>query len=300
MGLIFSPSGEREWSKSYALLPTPLAVDASTLRIYYATLDKSMDGRVGALDVDPNKPSEILRNYPEPLLEPGEPGTFDDSGVNPSCFLRVNDKLYMYYIGWQRSEKVPYSLFCGLAISSDGLKFEKFARSPILERNSEEPFVRSATTVIADGGIYRMWYVSALEWTSVGEKPYPKYVIRHAESKDAIEWRSTKGLCIDFIDSSEFGFGRPWVEKNGNTYKMWYSIRSRSQPYRIGYAESKDGLNWKRLDAELSLPRSENGWDSEMICYPALFQTNSHRAMLYNGNQHGKTGFGYALVEEGK
>jgi hypothetical protein len=41
---------------------------------------------------------------------------------------------------------------------------------------------------------------------------------------------------------------------------------------------------------------STEGWDSEMIEYPFVFDHNGDRYMLYNGNGYGKTGFGLAVL----
>lgn len=85
--------------------------------------------------------------------------------------------------------------------------------------------------------------------------------------------------------------------KENNIYKMWYSIRSISAPYKIGFAESEDGLNWKRKDSEVGIEKSESGWDSEMICYPNVISIKGKWHMFYNGNRHGESGFGYAVLE---
>ena len=79
---------------------------------------------------------------------------------------------------------------------------------------------------------------------------------------------------------------------------MWYSIRSLSKGYRLGYAESEDGVNWRRKDNEIGIDVSDNGWDSEMICFPAIIDVNSERYLFYNGNNYGETGFGYAVLDE--
>ena len=65
----------------------------------------------------------------------------------------------------------------------------------------------------------------------------------------------------------------------------------------IGYAESDDGLHWVRKDAEVGTGKSDTGWDSEMICYPCVVDVKGRRYMFYNGNRHGSTGFGYAVLE---
>jgi len=41
---------------------------------------------------------------------------------------------------------------------------------------------------------------------------------------------------------------------------------------------------------------SEAGWDSEMICYPHVFEHNGEKHMLYNGNGYGKSGIGLAVL----
>ena len=73
---------------------------------------------------------------------------------------------------------------------------------------------------------------------------------------------------------------------------MWYC--SRGAAYRIGYAESADGVKWERLDAQAGITVSESGWDSEMTAYPWVFSHKSTNYMLYNGNGYGRTGIGLA------
>jgi hypothetical protein len=81
---------------------------------------------------------------------------------------------------------------------------------------------------------------------------------------------------------------------------MWYSFRAQqgAETYRIGYAESIDGLDWVRKDDESGIDVSPNGWDSEMICYPRVFEHKDRLYMLYNGNGYGKSGFGLAVLED--
>jgi len=93
--------------------------------------------------------------------------------------------------------------------------------------------------------------------------------------------------------------GRPWVVKD-EIYKMWYSIRTRDLKYKIGYAESGDGVAWKRKDhlAGISVSADPLTWDSQMVCYPCVVDLPLGRVMFYNGNGHGIHGFGWAVWEE--
>lgn len=279
-GLVYAPSGSLWWAKEYATVPT-VEVMGDTLRVYFASLDDNRYGRIGIVDLDARDPSRTLHEYTEPALDIGEPGTFDDCGVNPSCVVPNFDTKYLYYFGWQRCERVPYMLFVGVATSTNGTKFVRRFPTPLLDRTRQEPFLRSS--FIALGRL--SWWTSGIGWTIVNGKQYPTYVIR-----DDI------GVCID-LEGDEFGLGRPWVVKDGDLYRMWYSIRSRSRPYHMGYAESPDGHRWTRKDNEVGIETSPDGWDSEMICYPCVVDAEGKRYMFHCGNQHGRSGFGYAVLE---
>jgi len=80
---------------------------------------------------------------------------------------------------------------------------------------------------------------------------------------------------------------------------MWYSYRSDSKSYRIGYAESIDGELWERNDELVGIDVSKTGWDSDSIEYPFIFDHKGSRYMLYNGNRYGATGIGLAIKVTG-
>jgi hypothetical protein len=143
-----------------------------------------------------------------------------------------------------------------------------------------------------------MWYVGGSKWTKVNGKLVPVYRIKYLESKDGINWGDQGKICIDFLNEDEHGFGRPFVVKENSLYKMFYSIRTRSKGYRLGYAESKDGINWIRKDEEVGIDVSDSGWDSKMICFSSILNVRGKTYMFYNGNNFGETGFGYAVLEE--
>jgi hypothetical protein len=293
-GLVFRPSGDAWWARSHAYLPTA-DVRGDIIRVYFSGLDAERFGRIGFVDLDAEDPTHVLRTSREPVLDLGVAGAFDDSGVNPSCVLDDGDTKRMYYVGWQRSVRVPYLIFAGLATSMDGgATFERHSDVPVLERTPSERFIRSATTIVRDDRGYQMWYVSANEWIEIEGRQVPRYVVRRADSTDGLTWQAARRVAIDYEDPDEYGFGRPWVVRHGGGYRMWYSIRSRARPYCIGYAHSVDGIEWTRDDANAGITASEDGWDSEMICFPCVVSAAGRTLMFYNGNGHGATGFGYA------
>lgn len=297
-GLVYQPSGERWWARRYATLPTVEVLDERRLRVYFAALDEHNYGRTGYVDLDARDPTRILGESEEPVLDIGEPGSFDDCGVNPSCAITVGSLCHLYYIGWQRCERVPYMLFGGLATSAERRSFRRLSRVPILDRTAAEPFSRSAPFVLRTEAGFRMWYWSCLRWSHGRQGLHYNNVIRHAWSSDGVHWQEAGDLCLEPHWPDEYSLGRPCVLQDGNLYRMWFSIRSQDQPYRLGYAESPDGYAWTRKDSEVGVQRSESGWDSEMVCYPCLADAAGRRYLFYNGNRHGATGFGYAILEQ--
>jgi hypothetical protein len=148
--------------------------------------------------------------------------------------------------------------------------------------------------VLVEDGLWRMWYVSATKWVVEGGQPKHFYHIRYADSRDGIRWRRDGTVCIDF-EGDEHAFGRPCVVKDAEGYRMWYSYRG--DRYRIGYAESADGVRWQRCDRRAGFSASTDAWDAEMQTYPAVFDVKGRRYLLYNGNGYGATGLGLAVFE---
>ena len=98
-GLIYGPQKENEWMDNSALQPTPILLE-DRIRIFTGFRDKNGVSRVGYVDVDIDNPSEILEISQEPTLDIGEPGCFDDNGVVPCAVTKYENKLYMYYAGY--------------------------------------------------------------------------------------------------------------------------------------------------------------------------------------------------------
>ncbi len=303
-GLIFKPNPELEWSQTHAQVPLVEKRNANVLRIYYTTRDKLNRSRPSYFEVRADNPAEILYVHNKPILKLGLPGTFDDSGVMCSDIIRVNDKTYFYYVGWNIGTTARYRTALGLAVSDDaGKTFYKISDGPVMDRNLIDPVSTSCQSVLYESGTWKTWYMSYLKWEERQGNMEPFYEIKYAESRDGINWKRENQTCIP-LQKSEGGIACPTVIKEKNFYKMWYSTRKsgayRSNPdesYRIGYAESLDGVNWTRKDQDAGINVSQQGWDAEMIAYPYVIKQENKYLMFYNGNGFGASGIGYAELE---
>ena len=307
LGQIWAPSGDVSWAQSHAQLPIVQVVAPDRWWVYVSTRDTAGKSRIGrvVLDVGELATSDQVRVChfePEPVLSLGEPGTFDDSGVMPAWLMQVGDSIWLYYIGWNVIATVPYRLAIGLAVSIDGgATFRRRDVGPIIDRSRREPFFATAPCVLRDGNAWRMWYVSCTGWQQVHQRWEPAYHVKYAESNDGIDWTVLGHSCVE--PKPGYAIGRPCVFRRGNGFAMLYSDRSitdyrsdRNCSYRLGYAESTDGLHWERMDHRVGIEKSTEGWDSEMIEYCWLQQHRDATYLLYNGNGFGLTGFGLARL----
>lgn len=300
-GLIFNVDGKNIWNKSHAQVPVVDLLE-DRIRVYYATRNSLGKSNVSYVELEKNNPRNIIHKHIGTLLNLGNVGTFDDSGIMPSSILNVGDKKYLYYIGWTTRGTVPFQNAIGLAISEDGGKeFYKFSEGPIITINHLEPYFSGTSFVMYDNNIFKMWYLSCIKWEQYNGKYEPIYNIKYAESLDGIEWKQTGKVAIELIDD-EGGLVSAAVVKEDGIFKMWFGKRKKSDyrlnrenSYRIGYAESLNGIDWVRRDIEAGIDISKSGWDSEMISYPYVVRNNGELLMFYNGNGFGKSGFGYAV-----
>jgi hypothetical protein len=141
--------------------------------------------------------------------------------------------------------------------------------------------------------MFKLWYVAGNDWTELRGKMMPVYDLRYQESVDGLRWSDSGTLSMALTGDDEHGFGRPWiVKRDDGTYQMFYSIRRRSfAAYRLGYAESSDGIEWVRKDDDMGLDVSPTGIDSEAIMYSAPISVGKKTYCFYNGNNFGEQGF---------
>ena len=289
LGLIHQPDRTKWWAvNGYCHLPTAITLfDKDVVRVYYASLDMDMRGRVGYVDLDTGDLERVVAVSPKPVMDIGPAGAFDCDGVTPSCIVPFEGRLFMHYIGWQRTARVPYMLFGGVAKSmTGGASFERTQDVPVMDRTIDEPYSRSAPFVMIEDGVFRAWYWSCTHWSD----GHYNNVIMHTREGEK------PAVCLT-PEAPDYALGRPWVIKEQDIYRMWYSIRREGNPeYRMGYAQSHDGLKWVRFDQHMDqLNESGNGETSE---YPCVIDSGGKRWMLFNGRKHGADGIQLAVLDD--
>ena len=281
----------------YSAVPVGFFVEKDTLRIFLTSRDEH--NRSTPFSIDLNMRSLEVNNIREISVNFGEIGTFDENGIMPTSLVEVESNLFLYYIGWNKGSSTPFRNSIGLLISKDnGKTFIKYSQGPILDRGIHDECFVASNCIFKEQEFYRMYYLSCGKWVKIDESTYQHYYnIKYAESTDGINWSREGLVAIDFLYPNEYAISVPRVVRD-DIYKMWYSYRGgpNADTYRIGYAESDDGLEWNRKDLSVGLDVSKSGWDEDMICYPFIFDYMGSRYMLYNGNGYGKSGVGLAVL----
>ena len=306
-GFIFKPDGRYEWMQEFAQVPTPLELD-DRIRIYYTTRPKPKNGQyvsyTSFIDVDKENPEKIIYIHDRPVLELGTVGAFDEFGIHPGDIARINGKLYFFYQGWERSVIVPYKTSLGIASSDDnGFTFYKCGAGPLMSRTLNEPFLDNGFFVYKKDKYY-LFYSTCFKWEKLQNKYEPIYKIVCATSEDGFVWnRDGKSIIESHIDKEITG--RPTVLKINQCYHMWFCYRNvssfrtcKNDSYKIGYAYSFDLYTWYRNDDLSGINLSDNDWDSEMQAYPYVLKIKNNIYLFYNGNNFGKDGFGYAILDQ--
>lgn len=293
-GLVYGPRNERSWARHSALTPTPIRLDADVIRVYAGFRDEAGVSRIGFVDVAAREPTRVLRVSAAPVLDIGSPGAFDDNGIILGDVVRHEERLFMFYVGFQHVARAKFLAFSGLAISSDnGATFERFSAAPVMDRADEGLYIRAVHSVCVENGTWRVWYAAGNGWETIAGKPYPQYHIRYLEARAAGPLPASGARCVD-VQVPEYRIGRPRVYRFRERYMMFYTRGTTTGEYLAGYAESSDGLHWVRKDDQLGMALSAEGWDSRHLCYPALIECEGRVFMFYNGNDMGREGFGCA------
>ncbi len=311
LGKVFDPTEIKNvgWMREFAQAPSTLIYD-TFVRVYFSCRPRpDPTGQYVSYSafVDLNRANlfDIVNMSAEPILVLGDLGTFDEFGTYPTSVIRHGAEIWAYYGGWTRCESVPFDVAIGLAISRDnGVTFERQGKGPLLSRDPHEPFVISGPKIRRFGDRWYLWYIAGHKWLANDGKPEPVYRIRMATSVDGIHWdRHHRDLIPTRLEEDECQ-ASPDVFFDHGTYHMFFCFRyslghrSRARGYRIGYARSADLLNWTRDDTMAGIDVSNEGWDSEMLSYPHVFELDGQVFMLYLGNQVGKFGFGLARLDD--
>lgn len=312
IGKIFDPTQYAlpNGCKEFAQSPQVLLFD-DFVRVYFSTRERDSTGKylshIVYADFD-RQFSNVIDIASRPVITLGKLGCYDEHGIFPLNVLKANGKLFGYIGGWNRRVSVSVDGSIGVAVSEDdGRTFRRLGDGPVVTSSMTEPFLVGDPFVQFYDGIFHMWYIFGTTWKRFSDEASPDrtYKVGHAISHDGYAWKKEdegQQIISNRLGDDE-SQALPTVIRIGGRYHMFFCYRrssdfrrNRTRGYRIGYAYSDDLTNWTRDDENAGIGLSEHGWDSEMQCYPHVFEMDGNVYLMYNGNEFGRFGFGLAKL----
>lgn len=258
---------------NHAQMPTPYVME-DRVRVYYSC---RRNNKSFPCYFDLAEDLTTVLGHREGIVDPSPAGRFDSDGFMPSCVIKKGDELWMYYVGWLAlAGEAKYHTAIGLAASRDGEFWTRKFDAPVMDRTREEPGIHTTPYVYMTNNGLKMLYASGSVWKD-GDCCYFMY---HASSDDGVTWLEASRRKLN--KSKDAVSCRPTLQL-GNNSLGWVCHCSRT--FKTDYII-------------LPEPPPRSNWDSDMQCYPYVFEFGGKMLMLYNGNGYGQTGVGLAEYEE--
>ena len=246
------------------------------------------------------------------VLDPGPEGSFDAAWCVLPHVVRFPERWHLYYTAnCGRGSGLASFPGIGLAVSEDGLNWTKSPANPILPatgRTGDPDAVGiaggSVLEVKLPGGAseWRFYYTGC---PTLGDDLFlnQQKTVCLAVSADGVRWERRGAVMLrdpdrDYENVAAAG---PVVHQQPDgSYRMWYSaIGTRWGAYSICYAESEDGIRWRRgpnYGDNLQLGPVGDGWERRMVEYPSVIRDGGRLRVFYCGNGYGSSGIGTAVA----
>ncbi|MCC6862372.1 MAG: hypothetical protein IT158_27600 [Bryobacterales bacterium] len=161
------------------------------------------------------------RKLPEPVLETGPRGSWDERGLGDPYVIRAGGSFYLFYLGQDRARRQRL----GLARSEDGIDWEKLRSNPILEPGEAGSFDENGLgepAVWSRQGYYWMVYT--------GRDREENRSLGMARSRDGARWEK-----LPFVFRGPQAWNRrvlcdPEVEARDGSIRLWFGGGDRPSP----------------------------------------------------------------------
>ncbi len=224
-----------------------------------------------------------------PVLVPA--GDLETAGVIGPRVLKVGTLYKMWYTALGANRQIS------LATSEDGIHWTRSAADPVLSVGKFGDFDSQHVSygmVVFHQDQFWMWYsgYNGQIWQ-----------IGLATSPDGIHWMKHSGNPVLAVgNSTEWdaaGVIAPYVVFDGYAFKMWYNGNGSPFVQAGGYAESSDGVQWKKFSNNPVFTPVPNDWEYRTIGMNAIMFFNNKYHLWYGAGGDVKNGLGYATSTDG-
>ena len=191
----------------------------------------------------------FFTKYPNnPIFGDEKTGTLFDVYVTPQ-----KDGLLRMDLSWRANNTTAVSF------SEDGVRWKPLRATLAPEPKSGWEDLVNRNCVLKTGNTYQMWYTGQADGRSY---------IGFAESDDGLHFRrvQTGPVLVPETLWEHLSVMNPCVLFESGRYRMWYSAGETYEPNVLCYAESDDGLHWKKSPLNPILTNApQNSYERERI-----------------------------------
>ena len=209
-----------------------------------------------------------------PVINLGQPGSWDAGAVTTGPVIKENGIYKMYYSGAVEAHQ-PWQI--GLATSTDGINWEKY-QNPVVSFGNGWDYSIGANSLIKIDSIYYLYYHA---W-----EPPNNYREGLAKSVDGISWTKYDVNPILISTESWEGTGAYYcsILYEDGIFKMIY-MNYQDNNMGFGKATSSDGINWVKDSSNpyFTGSNSANNWTLRPI-YPCIINVGKNYRVYYNSS----------------
>jgi hypothetical protein len=180
------------------------------------------------------------------VLQAGPPGSWDvrlEGAISPTTAIKKGGTFFLYYVGADGNRSTdggPRHRALGVATSTDGIHFTKYAGNPIitnLPHNNEEEGVFSAGATLDDSGNIVLYYGATTAADSTTTEV--NCDVRVGVSSDGLTF-SGLGIVVDHADTSVWDYGDELSPigafRAGGTWYVYYIGKGVAGLWLLGLA----------------------------------------------------------------
>ena len=264
------PATAGTWREAQTANPD-LLLNGDTYFMYFRGQRERHD-RIGVATIPKTTFNGVTWNiYPKPVIDVGGPGSWDERHALDPAAVLFHGNVFLYYTGSSsRSDRA----IC-LAVSKNGIDFEKYQENPVAIGGGPEVVLREDT-------LYLYF------WREVpGKKGFQ---IHYAVSIDGYHFTEPNPSLALPVGSEGtwdgFTVETPRIFFENSLYYMIYcgSDVNKDYPFNAGLATSKDLIRWTKYDANPIFSRGEEGqWDEGAIWFTTVEKIGGRYYMWYEG-----------------
>lgn len=273
---------------SHLAVPVIVSACDTELRFVCSSRDQFGHSHAMTVEVGMSEGGEVVASVHGPILSPGVPGAFDDSGVMPCCAFSWRGSEYLAYVAWSKGINVPFRNAVGLALWNGGELARAFP-GPWIDRGWCDPFFIASCDVLADEEELHVFYTSGAGWTFGENKPEPHYGLKVASGTDLFSLERDGKFVVEPRGDAWAATRPSLAELPDGTWLMAYC--SRGERYQIHLLRSPDLCNWSPAG---TIARSE--LETSPDAYPCLFWWQGELWLAFNGPEFGLSGMGFGRL----